>query len=287
MNHINVNGADLVYKENGQGEPVVFVHGIFNDFRSWRNQIEAFALNYRAIALSCRFHYPNQPIPPNTEYQLDAVADDLRCFLQKLNITPAHLVGNSSGAFICLILARKKPDLVRSLTLAEPPVLSVLGVNIPPKPFELLKLFIQSPAAAFDVVKFGAKGISPAQKAFARGNEKKAVKVFTQTVLGEKAAAGMTESMHRQIWDNIGPFKALLQTGLPHFSATDARRVNIPTLLVAGEDSAPAQHRVTDKLYRIMPNVERLNIRGASHLMYDDRPGVFNRGVLTFLGKTF
>lgn len=287
MHHIKVNGTDLVYEEKGKGEgegrAVVFVHGIFNDFRSWKNQMDAFGSKYRAITLSCRYHYPNEPIPDGAAYRLEDTADDLGRFLQELDIAPAHLVGSSSGAFVCLLLARKKPELVRSLVLAEPPALSVLGVHIPPGPVELLKQFVRSPATAIDVVKFGAAGIGPAQKAFARGQDEKGVQAFTRTVLGKEAAGNMTEFMRGQIGDNMGPFKALLRTGLPFFSVADAGRIGVPALLVSGEQSAPAQHRVTDRLYGIMPDVERLDIAGASHLMYEDQPEVFNREVLSFL----
>lgn len=283
MHHVKVNGTELAYNEEGSGESVIFVHGVFNDLRSWKHQMDAFGSEFRAVAVSCRYHYPNEPIPVDAEYRLEALADDLGAFLRALDLAPAHLIGNSSGAFVCLLLAHKRPELVRSLTLAEPPVLSVLGVSIPPKPIELLKLFVQSPTTTFDVVKFGAKGIGPAQKAFERGNDKKGVQAFTQTVLGQKAAANMTEFMHQQIQDNMGPFRAVIRTGLPHFSATDARHVDVPTLLVAGEHSAPAQQRVMDKLERVIPGTERLDIRDASHLMYEDQPEVFNREVLSFL----
>lgn len=285
MREVTVNGTSLSYREKGRGIPVVFVHGVFNDLRSWKNQLEAFGQQFRAVALSCRYHHPNKPISDNADYRLKALADDLGTFLQVLDLAPAHLVGNSSGAFICLLLAHKKPELVQSLVLAEPPALSVLGVSIPPKPLELLRLFVKSPATAFDVITFGAKGIGPAEQAFARGDDKEGVQAFTQTVLGREAAAEMTDFMHQQIRDNMGPFKAIIRTGLPHLSATDAGQIEVPTLLVSGKNSAPAQHRVMDRLEQVMPHTERLDIPAASHLMYEDQPEIFNREVRSFLDK--
>ncbi len=40
VKHASVNGADLVYLEQGQGAPVVFVHGAFSDHRAWEGQRE-------------------------------------------------------------------------------------------------------------------------------------------------------------------------------------------------------------------------------------------------------
>ena len=59
----------------------------------------------------------------------DHVAD-LRALITQLKATPAHLVGNSYGAYVALALAMDHPELVRGLALAEPPVWPLL----PPKP---------------------------------------------------------------------------------------------------------------------------------------------------------
>jgi len=56
MPNIEVNGAKLEYVEQGTGQPIVFVHGVLNDLRSWKDQMEAFGSNYRAVALSCRYY---------------------------------------------------------------------------------------------------------------------------------------------------------------------------------------------------------------------------------------
>jgi pimeloyl-ACP methyl ester carboxylesterase len=48
-------------------------------------------------------------------------ADDLLALLRKLDASPAHLVGNSSGAYIALVFAMQHPEAVRSLVLGEPP----------------------------------------------------------------------------------------------------------------------------------------------------------------------
>ncbi|MGH3041139.1 MAG: alpha/beta fold hydrolase, partial [Gaiellaceae bacterium] len=45
----SVNGATLAYREQGEGEPVVFVHGSADDLRSWDQQLPAIGASYRAI----------------------------------------------------------------------------------------------------------------------------------------------------------------------------------------------------------------------------------------------
>jgi len=57
------------------------------------------------------------------------VADLVELIIKRLNLGPAHIIGHSYGAFIALYLAFEHPDLVKTLVLGEPPVLSLLEGN--------------------------------------------------------------------------------------------------------------------------------------------------------------
>ena len=64
---VTVDGLRLAYREQGEGEPVVLVHGSASDLRSWDQQLPAIATSYRAIAYSRRFARPNDDIAPGAE----------------------------------------------------------------------------------------------------------------------------------------------------------------------------------------------------------------------------
>src|SRR5882672_9419797 len=121
--------------QRGEGRPVLFVHGSVSDHRTWQPQIEAFSRHYRAIAYSRRYHWPNQPIANGADYAMWGHVNDLEAMIVSLGVGPVHLVGHSYGAFIGLLLACRRPDLLRSLVLAEPPVVTLLVSN-PPKTLE-------------------------------------------------------------------------------------------------------------------------------------------------------
>ena len=50
----NVNGTSLAYREEGEGGPVVFVHGALSDLRTWEQQLPVVGRSYRAITYSRR-----------------------------------------------------------------------------------------------------------------------------------------------------------------------------------------------------------------------------------------
>ena len=77
MSTATVNGVDLAYVEQGQGEPVLFVHGGVGDYRAWDQQMNAFGAGYRAIALSCRGYWPNPELRPDESITLDTFVDDV------------------------------------------------------------------------------------------------------------------------------------------------------------------------------------------------------------------
>jgi pimeloyl-ACP methyl ester carboxylesterase len=285
MPTVEVNGTALEYTERGAGEPVVLVHGGLNDLRAWSGQLPAFASTYRTVAYSCRSHHPNEQPPADVAVTLDTHVDDLVDLLGALNLTPAHLVGASNGGFVCLLLARRRPELVRTLVLADPPVLPLLGVSVPPRPSQLVRLLVREPRTGINVVRFGARGIGPTIRAFARGEDERAVEIFVTAALGRDDAANLSADMRRQIRDNVEPFKAQLRAGFPAFDDDDARQVSTPTLLVNGERGAPVLHRVTDKLERLLPRAQRVRVPDTSHLMYADDPDAFNRAVLAFLQR--
>jgi pimeloyl-ACP methyl ester carboxylesterase len=114
--------------------------------------------------------------------------DDLASFLGAIDAASAHLVGSSWGGFICLLTAIRHPELVSTLVLEEPPVLS-LFVSTPPKPRELLPLLLRRPLLALAIVRFGARTIAPAQRAFRRGHDEEAIRRFGLGVLGREGYA--------------------------------------------------------------------------------------------------
>jgi pimeloyl-ACP methyl ester carboxylesterase len=120
IKQVSINSTKLTYEEQGQGRPIVFVHGAITDYRTWDGQREAVAAHNRFIALTMRY-FGTDPWPDaGTNYSMKTHTDDLVAFIQNLNAGPVDLVGWSYSGPIALLVVVQHPELVRSLFLDEP-----------------------------------------------------------------------------------------------------------------------------------------------------------------------
>ena len=119
MPYAAVNDIRLYYEEQGQGEPLVLLHGATGaiDFHlsGWGHLAPAFAERYRAIQVEHRGH--GRTDNPAGTLSYAQLAADLAAFVEQLGLAPAHVAGVSDGAVIALALGMSRPELVRTLVL--------------------------------------------------------------------------------------------------------------------------------------------------------------------------
>lgn len=283
MNTIQLDAVRLACAVHGDGAPVILVHGSNSDCRTWGPVVEPLAQRFRVICYSRRYHWPNEPIAEGVDYAMDQHVTDLEAVIDALDASPAHLVGHSYGAFVCLLLAMRSPRRVRSLVLAEPPAIT-LFTSSTPTPAEMLKLFLTRPRTAFAIAKLGAFGIAPAVAALKRGDPEAAMQKFGPAVLGRKAFARLSAERIEQARVNTIAAELLGTT----FAALDddrLRALDTPTLLLSGEDSPPLFDCLIDRLVQLLPDTQRAHIAGASHIVHEDNPAAWLAAVLPFLAS--
>lgn len=283
MSSVKINGYSIEYREQGEGQPLVLVHGSVSDYRTMQPQQDLFSQQYRTIAYSRRYHWPNDPIGQNSDYSMQEQLEDLEGVLTALDAAPAHFVGHSYGAVLCLLLAMQKPTLVRSLVLAEAPVYRLFISNTP-KPIEILKLLVTRPRTAVAVVKFGATGLGPATALAEKGDMAAATQTFGTAVLGPEFYGRLSAERREQVQANTIRSE-FTGSGMVPLNESQIQRVQQSTLLINGERSPALFHRLTDRLEELLPNSERIEISNASHIMHEDNPTAYNDAVLSFLAK--
>jgi non-heme chloroperoxidase len=269
---VQINGLTLRYIELGQGTPVVLVHGTLEDYRTWDGQLDAFSKGYRLISYSRRYHYPNEWPKDSTDFSVTIHARDLAALIKALNLPPVHLIGHSYGAFIAFLVARDHPEVIRSLTLGEPPIMPLLKTT--PEGNALLTTAIATSIAS--------------SEAFKQGNDEEGVRRFVNGVLGEDSYEKLPPPVLKRLMDNVQELKGERTSSrnlYPPTTCEDVQKVKAPTLLLDGELSPKVFHRINDILERCLPSVERATIPAASHQMEVDNPQAFNEAVLAFIAK--
>ena len=105
----------LHYLQEGQGEPLVLLHGNGESCDYFEHQIPFFAGNYHVIALDTRGH--GQSTRGNKPFTIKQFAEDLHDFMDEHTIEKANLLGFSDGGNIALTFALKYPERVEKMIL--------------------------------------------------------------------------------------------------------------------------------------------------------------------------
>lgn len=113
-------GAAFPFVEAGEGEPVLFVHGSFSDYRAWAGVWDDVARGHHAEAYTQRW-FGTTEWPGDKPFSRDVHTADLVAILEARG-EPTHLVGWSYGGPIVLRAAAQVPDLVKSVVIYEPTV---------------------------------------------------------------------------------------------------------------------------------------------------------------------
>lgn len=272
LKKVEVNGVELHYVEKGAGVPVVFVHGGLDDYRMWEAQLEPFSQSYRVIAYSRRYNFPNNNPHMRPDHSAIVEADDLAALIKKLKLGRVHLVGHSYGALTALFLAVKHPQLVRTLVLAEPPV---------------LRWAQEKPAgrALFDEIMRNLW--KPVGDAFRRGEKEQALRLSLNYFVGEGAFDQVPEAQRNYWRSNLREWHSLTTSSdaFPPLDREAVRRIRVHTLMISGRQTLNVLKFIDDELQSLLWNVERLLVPNATHDMWNEQPEVCRRAVLAFLAR--
>lgn len=115
MSMVHLETVSLYYEEQGEGEPLLLLHGLGSDGRSWAYQRDVFAEQFRVIVVDVRGH--GRSAKPPGPYSVPQFAADIYALLDHLKIDRFHLVGLSMGGMIGFQMAVDQPDRFKSLTV--------------------------------------------------------------------------------------------------------------------------------------------------------------------------
>jgi esterase len=270
MKTLRVNDYELSYLEQGQGAPLVLVHGTLCDLRNWTPQMEAFSARYRTFALSMRHCWPEKWNGDGDDFTIRQHTADVAAFIETLGLSTVHLVGHSRGGHIAFRVAQAIPDKIATLVLQEPggSLSSELEEMLPPgQPLGLGPLF----AAIADLIRAG------------RIDE--AMRLNTDTLLGTGEWEKMGEGSRAMMCDNAQTMLAQIRETRFPFTLDDTRSIRPPTLLIQGDRTLAGFKRIVSVFGETIPVVRTVTIPNASHCSNADNSQVYNTAVLEFLAS--
>ena len=271
------SGIELHYVEAGDGVPVVFIHGTLGDLYMWTDLglIEEVSRKYRAIAYSRRYNYPNRnETVARADYGTLVEAEDLAAFLEQLDISSCHIVGYSFGGYTALHFALEHPSKVRSLILAEPPLVPWLR-DLPGGP-NMIEQREQNL-------------VKPANDMLLASNEEGALRLFIDRLIGAGSYDKMAESKKTQLRRNRGElFTALRSRSMfGPLERHELKTFRVPTLMISGGESIGMLRILDDALEETLPaeTVTRVLIPDSTHGMWHENPSKCKQVVMDFLAE--
>ena len=246
MPRFSHGSVQLAYLDEGEGEPIVLVHGFASSKEvnwvqpGWVSTLTG--AGRRVIALDNRGHGESSKLYDPADYHTDRMAEDARALLDHLQIARADVMGYSMGARITAFLARNHPGRVRSAILGGLGMHLVDGVGLP----ESIAQALEAPSLA-DVT-------DPQGRTF---------RAFAEQTMSDRRALAACIRGSRQV-----------------MSREDAADIKAPVLIaVGGKDTIAGS---ADALAALIPGAQALIIPGRDHMLaVGDK--VYKAGVLKFL----
>ena len=250
---VEVRGARLYVETQGDGAPVLFLHGGLDHFDSaFGAQRDVFAASHRVVGIDQRGHGHSPDDVRPFDYR--EMADDTAAVLEKLALGPVDVVGQSDGADIALLLARDHPALVRRLVLAS----GNLRAGLSADELAQRKTWTEVQIDAW-LHTMSASLPPPFQP---------------QHVAATPDGAGHWWVLLRKSW-------ALWQTPVV-IAPADLARIQAPALVIAGDHDFVSIDE-TVEIWRALPHAQLLILPGTGHGTLQTQPEVANRLIEDFL----
>ncbi len=251
----------LFWREVGNGIPVVFLHGAWNDGSEWVSTMELLGAGIHCFALDLLGF--GESANPDIHHSIDLQVECLADFLEALKLEKVYLVGNSLGGWIAASYAVKYPEQIYGLILLSPEGVAAEGqkqywekrrrlFNCPPWLIKFLRLII------------------PLVKLI--GWEKKITKdlELRKTLLDYPTASHLL--FNRKKPEIEAEF---LENHLPN--------IKVPCLILqGGEDSAVAISR-SNTYARLIPNIKLHNITHGESNLPESCPDVVSAAIWDFI----
>lgn len=239
----SVNHIEMYYIDEGDGIPVLFLHGFPLDHTNWLPVIDQLRGTARLIAPDQRGF--GQSDAPAGIGKISVYADDAAELLDSLDIDKAIVVGHSMGGYVSLAFARQYPDRLLGLGL-------IASQALPDTPDRKAARYDSAKAVASQGSSFAAASLPPK---------------YT-------ANPGLQDEVRKIILNTApnGIVAALMGMAEREDSTASLAKINIPVLVLAGSADLLIPVNVAREMAEKIADVEYVEIPGSSHMVMMEEP---------------
>lgn len=261
---ISAAGTEFAVHTKGHGVPLLLLHAFPLDHNMWQAQ-ESLARTFRIIIPDQRGFGDSSPNAPIMS--IEGMADDAIAILDALNINePALVCGVSMGGYVAQHIAARHPTRVRGLVLCD------------------TKLDADTPEAR--------KSRAGLSEKIGRRGTRLLISTMLETLLAQSAEArrksqrSEIEALLHQVIERqavVTVQASLTAMGNRPDMTASMQALDIPLLLVVGEEDTFTPPSVMQAIQKLLPDSKLVCIPQAGHLSPLEAPEVFNTEVINFL----
>jgi pimeloyl-ACP methyl ester carboxylesterase len=259
MESVEVGGLRIAYERAGTGPPLVLLHGYAGDGPTlWRPQLESLSDDFTVIAWDAPGAGASSD-PPET-FGISGYADTLAGFITCLGLESPHVAGLSFGGILALAFYGRHPDIPKTLILA-----SAYAGWSGSLPADVVSQRLRQAMALSE--------LSPDE--------------FVATLLPTMFSDGTPPETVDAFGESMRSFHPTGFRAMARASAENVRevlpRINVPTLLVYGDQDVRAPHSVAEDLHAAIAGSSLVVLPGAGHVCNIEAREAFDREVRAFL----
>lgn len=308
--HIETNGIQMAIHEQGEGPPIVLLHGFPEIAFSWRHQLPALAsAGYRAIAPDQRGYGATDKPGRVGVYAIQQLIGDITGLLDALSLKQALFIGHDWGAMVAWQMALLEPDRMAGIINLNIPFMP----RPPVDPITLMRDFLgddfyivnfqdtneadikckADPGHVFDVM-MRKNRVTRAQFD-SLPKEKKSFSLLaalSRTELsGEPLLTKEEHSIYTEAFEAGGftaPINWYRNWSRNWESTKDVEQtVNVPTLFIAAEDDVIVSIAQIEAMKPHVPDLEIQMIEDCGHWTQQEKPDEVNEMILEWLARRY
>lgn len=236
----------------GEGELVLFLHGIRGNRRNWAAQIEFFSRRFKAAAWDARGYGESDDY--EGALQFDYLTGDVMRVAEHFKAQKLHLVGLSMGGRIARNVALRAPERLHSLVLI-------------------------SSNPGFDAM-------SPESvKRFVTERRTRTPQTLAKLLGSRASRAAYDELLDSVARIHDASYQKTLEASVAQDRAAPIEQIRVPTLVIAGEEDTVYPPELAEQMARRIPGAELLMLERTGHLANLEQPDRFNKAVFDFVSR--